>query len=75
MLNVLIETVTTYAYTPDGAIADPNHPIYALLWVLKQVAMWPLTSDVRTCAPTSNPATFIAPSLISWTRSYAYLNQ
>lgn len=39
MLNALIETVTTYAYTPDGAIADPNHPIYALIWVLKQVAM------------------------------------
>lgn len=23
------------AYTPDGGIADPNHPVYILLWALK----------------------------------------
>lgn len=39
MLNALIDALTNYAYTPDGAIADPNHPIYALIWVLKQVTM------------------------------------
>nr|DAX96064.1 MAG TPA: hypothetical protein [Caudoviricetes sp.] len=39
MLNALIEALTTYAYTPDGGVADPNHPVYALIWVLKQVTM------------------------------------
>lgn len=39
MLVYFIEKLSELAYTPDGGIADPNHPIYALLWVLKQVAM------------------------------------
>lgn len=39
MLVYFIEKLSELAYTPDGAIADPNHPIYALLWALKQVAM------------------------------------
>lgn len=38
MLNALIDVLST-AYTPDGGVADPNHPIYALIWVLRQVAM------------------------------------
>ena len=21
-------------YTPDGGIADPNHPVYALVWLI-----------------------------------------
>lgn len=39
MLVYFIEKLSELAYAPDGAIADPNHPIYAFLWVLKQVAM------------------------------------
>lgn len=34
-MQLLIDLLSAYAYTPDGDIADPNHPIYALLWVLK----------------------------------------
>lgn len=37
MLNTLIDLLSI-AYTPDGGIADPNHPVYALLWVLKLLA-------------------------------------
>lgn len=37
MLNALIEVLST-AYTPDGGVADPNHPVYALLWVLTIIA-------------------------------------
>lgn len=36
-MNTLINILST-AYTPDGGVADPNHPIYALLWVLKLLA-------------------------------------
>lgn len=36
-MNTLIELLST-AYTPDGGVADPNHPVYALLWVLKLLA-------------------------------------
>lgn len=39
MLVYFIEKLSELAYTPGGAIADPNHPVYALIWVLKQVAM------------------------------------
>ena len=21
-------------YTPDGGVADPNHPVYALVWIV-----------------------------------------
>lgn len=38
MLNALIELLSAAAYTPDGGVADPNHPIYILLWVLKVLA-------------------------------------
>lgn len=34
-MNTLITLLSAIAYTPDGGIADPNHPIYALLWILK----------------------------------------
>lgn len=27
------------AYTPDGGLADPNHPIYMLLWMLAQLGV------------------------------------
>ncbi|MDK4269274.1 hypothetical protein [Corynebacterium accolens] len=38
MLNQLIDLLASSAYTPDGAIADPNHPIYALIWALTIIA-------------------------------------
>lgn len=38
MFNSLIELLSAAAYTPDGGVADPNHPIYILLWVLKVLA-------------------------------------
>lgn len=36
-MNTLINILST-AYTPDGGVADPNHPVYALLWALKLLA-------------------------------------
>lgn len=38
MFNSLINLLSAYAYTPDGGVADPNHPIYILLWALKVMA-------------------------------------
>lgn len=37
-MQTLIDLLSAYAYTPDGGIADPNRPIYALLWLLKLAA-------------------------------------
>lgn len=37
-MNTLIDLLSAYAYTPDGGVADPNHPVYALLWLLKELA-------------------------------------
>lgn len=37
-MNTLINLLSAYAYTPDGGVADPNHPVYALLWLLKELA-------------------------------------
>lgn len=37
-MNTLIDLLSAIAYTPDGGIADPNHPVYALLWLLKLLA-------------------------------------
>lgn len=37
-MQLLIDLLSAYAYTPAGGIADPNHPVYALLWVLKLIA-------------------------------------
>lgn len=37
-MNTLINLLSAAASTPDGGIADPNHPVYALLWVLKVLA-------------------------------------
>ena len=37
-MNILIGLLSAAAYTPDGGIADPNHPVYALLWALKLIA-------------------------------------
>lgn len=36
-MQLLIDLLST-AYAPDGGIADPNHPIYAILWLLKLIA-------------------------------------
>lgn len=27
------------AFTPDGGLADPNHPIYIILWTLAQLGV------------------------------------
>lgn len=35
MLNLL----TALAFTPDGGLADPNHPIYMILYILTQVGV------------------------------------
>ena len=37
-MQSLIYLLSAYAYAPDGGIADPNHPVYAILWVLKLLA-------------------------------------
>lgn len=37
-MNTLINLLSAIAYTPDGGVADPNHPVYALLWLLKELA-------------------------------------
>lgn len=34
----MIDLLAAYAYTPDGGVADPNHPVYAPLWVLTIIA-------------------------------------
>lgn len=36
-MQALIDILST-AYTPDGGVADPNHPIYPLIWALKLIA-------------------------------------
>ena len=33
-----IIAILSTAYTPDGNLADPNHPIYIVLWALKLIA-------------------------------------
>lgn len=38
LLNQLIDLLAAYAYTPDGGVADPNHPVYALIWALIIIA-------------------------------------
>ena len=37
-MQLLIDLLSAIAYTPDGGVADPDHPVYALLWVLKVLA-------------------------------------
>lgn len=37
-MQLLIDLLSAYAYTPDGGMADPNHPVYALLWAVKLYA-------------------------------------
>jgi len=36
-MQFLIDILSN-AYTPDGGVADPNHPVYALIWALKLIA-------------------------------------
>lgn len=35
IMQLIIDLLSAYAYTPDGGVADPNHPVYILLWALK----------------------------------------
>ena len=37
-MNTLINLLSAIAYTPIRGVADPNHPIYALIWALKIIA-------------------------------------
>lgn len=37
-MQTLIDLLSAIAYTPDGGIADPNHPVYVLIWALKLIA-------------------------------------
>lgn len=33
----MIDLLHTLAFTPDGGLADPTHPIYIVLWALNQL--------------------------------------
>lgn len=35
----MIDLLHTLAFTPDGGLADPNHPVYIILWVLAQLGV------------------------------------
>lgn len=35
----MIDLLHTLAHTPDGGIADPNHPIYIVPWALAQLGV------------------------------------
>ena len=35
MLQHIYDSLAPYVYTPDGGLADPLHPIYMLMWLLK----------------------------------------
>ena len=35
----MIDLLRTLAFTPDGGLADPSHPIYMLLWILTQLGV------------------------------------
>lgn len=37
-MQAVITILETIMLTPDGGIADPNHPGYALLWLLEALA-------------------------------------
>lgn len=37
-MQELITTLEAIMLTPDGGITDPNHPGYALLWLLEALA-------------------------------------
>lgn len=37
-MSFVIALIEAYALTPDGGLADPTHPIYAALYVLKLLA-------------------------------------
>lgn len=38
MLQHIHDSLAPYVYTPDGGLADPYHPVYALIWVLNNLA-------------------------------------
>lgn len=35
----MLDLLAYLAFTPDGGLADPNHPIYMLLWALAQLGV------------------------------------
>lgn len=35
MLQHIHDSLAPYVYTPTGGLADPNHPIYMFMWLLK----------------------------------------
>lgn len=35
----MLDLLTALAFTPDGGLADPNHPVYMLLWMLAQLGV------------------------------------
>ena len=35
MLQLIHDSLAPYVYTPDGGLADPLHPIYMFMWLLK----------------------------------------
>ena len=35
----MLDPLTSLAFTPDGGLADPTHPIYMLLWALNQIGV------------------------------------
>lgn len=35
----MLKLLTSLAYTPDGGLADPNHPVYIVLWLMAQLGV------------------------------------
>lgn len=35
MMDLVANTLPIY--TPDGNVADPNHPLYAIVWIIVQL--------------------------------------
>lgn len=35
----MLKLLTALAFTPDGGLADPNHPIYMILYILTQIGV------------------------------------
>lgn len=38
MLTIIADVLAAATYTPTGGVADPYHPVYALIWVLNNLA-------------------------------------
>ena len=50
LLNQLIDLLASSAYTPDGGVADPNHPVYALIYGMALDERIHLPSSLRYSA-------------------------